>query len=100
MSGGSDIGVGDIVECVVNRLPTTLPPRGLVVGSTYRVTAVGVTPRGDSEPGVPWVRLAEVAVRPDRWGFRASWFKHIYRPRADLIESLLHKASEPERVES
>jgi hypothetical protein len=74
------IGPGDWVECICNRLPTTLPPIGLVVGRTYQVDAAGVTPDDDSQPGVPWVRLVGVLDRGDRWGFRASWFRPIAAP--------------------
>jgi len=71
------IGKGDWVECVANRLPTTLPPRGLVVGRVYRVEAAGVTPDTDSDPGVPWVRLVDCPSDPRKWGYRAAWFRPV-----------------------
>lgn len=71
------IGPGAWVECVRNRLPTTLPPRGLVVGRQYMVSAAGVTPPDDAEPGVPWVRLVGVPGNPRKWGFRAAWFRLV-----------------------
>lgn len=82
------IGPGDWVECVQNRHPTTLPPRGLIVGRCYMVSAAGVTPAHDVQPGVPWVRLVGVPDPAPKWGYRAAWFRPVYRPKADLIESL------------
>ena len=82
------IGPGDWVECVQNRLPTTAPPVGLVVGRVYRVEAAGVTPPDDREPNIAWVRLEGARCRDDRWGFRAAWFRPVYRPDASLIAGL------------
>lgn len=77
------------VECVQNRTPTTLPPRGLVIGAVYQVEAVGVTPPCDSQPGVPWVRLVKPLCRPDKWGFRGAWFRPVYRENPSLTAGLL-----------
>jgi hypothetical protein len=82
------IGPGDWVECVCNRLPTTLPPRGLVVGRVYQVEACGVTPASDSEPNVAWVRLVSPVCDPRKWGYRAEWFRPVYIQDERLIEGL------------
>lgn len=94
----SAIGKGDWVECIQNRLPTTQPPIGLVVGRVYRVEAVGVTGPDDQYPNTPWVRVFGAHVREGRDGFRLAWFKPVYAPNADLIERLKQPAP-PETVE-
>lgn len=66
---------GDRVRCIRNRLETTLPPVGLVVGRAYRVEATGLTAPDDKHPSVPWVRVSGVRVRDGKQGFRASWFE-------------------------
>lgn len=82
------IGKGDWVECVQNRLPTTAPPVGLIVGRVYQVEAAGVLPADDENPGVAWLRPCGVTMRPGKQGFRASWFRPVLTPKAELIESL------------
>jgi hypothetical protein len=91
------IGPGDWVECVSNQVAGCAPQTKLVVGRVYLVTKVGVTPPRDPYPNVPWVRLREVKEDPRRWGFRAEWFRPIYRPREELIEQLLQPVSETVR---
>lgn len=91
------IGPGDYVECIQNRLPTTLPPRGIVVGRIYRVTDTGVTPPDDKEPNKAWLRVDGAECRPDRWGFHAEWFRPVYKPQASLIQSLKQPAPEREQ---
>lgn len=83
------ISPGDFVECVQNRLPTTLPPIGLVVGRVYVVEALGVAPLEDVNPGVPWVRLQGVAPGKGKLGYRLEWFRPVYRPKAETFRSML-----------
>lgn len=75
---------GDQVVCIRNRLKTTQPPLGLVVGRLYVIDAVGVTDAQDSNPGVPWVRLRGVSMRADKLGFRASWFSLLPRSEPEF----------------
>lgn len=89
MSVSETFQPGDLVECLCNRTPETLPPRGLVVGGIYTVDAVGVTPPEDVHPNVAWVRLRECPPRPGKLGFRKAWFRLIHRPDATLIEGLI-----------
>lgn len=81
------IGPGDWVECV--RLGGPYPPgfdnRFLRVGQVYRVLSVVQTQRGDA------VELEEAThITPDGWRacFYLKCFRPIYRPKAELIESL------------
>lgn len=86
MSGA--IGPGDLVVCERNRLPTTQPPVGLVVGRIYRVEAVGYTDAEDAHPHQPWVRLRECPPRPGKLGFRAEWFRPVKGDATSLIQQL------------
>lgn len=93
------IGPGDWVECVENRLATTAPPLGLVVGRIYRVEAIGVTPPDDRCPDVAYLRLVGCPPRPGKLGFRAAWFRPVRRPgKSTLIRDLLTKAPEGEEA--
>ena len=93
------IGVGDWVECIQNRKPTTQPPIGLVVGRAYRVEAAGVTGADDDNPNTPWIRVEGARCRPDKLGFRAAWFKPIPRPSESLfLTRLMDVPADPEKV--
>lgn len=93
----SAIGPGDFVECICNQVAGCWPQDKLVVGRVYRVTKVGLTPPNDIYPDVPWVRLEGVQEDPRRWGFRAEWFRPIYRPNPGLIASLKQPAPDAVR---
>ena len=85
------IGPGDWVECVDTSAPNfpTLDPdkssRGLLTkGAIYQVEAVV-----PSRLNRPMLQLREVKTLRNEWGaFYAFRFRPVYRPKADLIESL------------
>jgi hypothetical protein len=94
------IGKGDWVECVdagpfrlFGLLPTRFPS-GLAKGSIYCVRNAWIdrrTPFG----GSIWVVTLE-GVRPGKgYAWALSRFRPIYRPRQDLIETLM---APPQRV--
>lgn len=90
MSGGADIGVGDWVECVDAQDFAHM----LSVGSVYRCESI--SPSGEFIRLVGVGRYCPILGAPGfcRWRFRP-----IYRPKSELLESLLHKADEPVREE-
>ena len=80
------IGPGDFVECVDARGAPEL-----TLGSIYMVRLIC------DDGGGCWLR--EVDPPPFHDGFFISRFRPIYRPKASLIQSLLHPAKEPIRQE-
>lgn len=92
----ADIGPGDWVEYV--GLPASLiPAPGVrvahVFGAIYRVTEVGRACTDGA--GRRWPSLRTTASNPHKSTPVAS-FRPVYRPRSDLIESLLTR--KPEEV--
>ncbi len=90
----SAIGPGDWVECVRDG-SAVHGWSPLTVGAIYRVRDLVE----EGYPGgrvVAGVTLHEVATPPGEVGFWIELFRPIYRPRADLIESL--KAPAPDAV--
>lgn len=90
------IGKGDWVECINDGGM----PQVVRIGAIYLVERVGDAPKS----GVPCLMLRGVChptVRTDsgRW-VRAEYFRPIYRPKPELLESLLRKADEPLKVDA
>lgn len=90
-----DIGPGDYVECDltgVRRAPSGEVAGGWPVhGGVYVVRAVGRynSPVWGDTPGIKLVGIyGRISGKRDAW-FPAKCFRPIYRPKADLIESLL-----------
>ena len=88
----ADIGVGDWVECVdATPFHHTYPT--LQLGALYCVREVAIDPSPRTPDRKNGVRLHGIYL-PKRQkdqaerGWRLSRFRPIYRPRADLIESL------------
>lgn len=95
----SAIGPGDFVECV-NAEPCALwGDPGLREGGIYQVEAVAM--RRDSVSGFEGAAVRLVGyVHPTTEGVRwlgADRFRPIYRPNADLIESLKQPAPDAVR---
>ena len=89
----SALGPGDFVECVdasdaihiILRDRHSVP---LVVGAVYRVREIDTTPTLDGEDGVVLWGIEMAAGGGWSRSFRISRFRPLYRPKADLIESL------------
>lgn len=90
------IGPGDWVECVdaSARIPYGPPP--LCLGSVYRVERV----EADVNGWGPGVWIVGIRAESPSGGFYADRFRPIYRPKSELLESLLHKADEPLKVDA
>ena len=86
------IGPGDWVECVDDRPCPVYGPSGLSRGAIYCVA--GVEAPAATLDGVA-VYLRDVRSRGPNGGFGLRRFRPIYRPSADLIESL---KAPPQRV--
>lgn len=90
----SAIGPGDWVECVDMRSPGRVGFRWLrgervpQEGSVYRVSDLWTDSNGEVVILVGWERVGASLEHGRRVGFRANRFRPIYRPKADLIESL------------
>ena len=88
------IGVGDFVECVNDAPHEWKGVKRLSLGSVYQVR--GFHPRGS-------IYLRGVVLPKGPKGIEAGWglprFRPIYRPKAELIQSLLAPApAKPVRV--
>lgn len=79
----ASIGPGDYVECVNVERMRGVSCRFLRLGAVYRVTWAG-----RSAFGVEILRVAGIELPPGKRGFQLERFRPIYRPKADLIESL------------
>lgn len=69
-------------------------PSGLRLGALYLVLAVVPTPLGWRDYGIPEI-VVQGVENPYGGGFKPDRFRPIYRPSADLIESLKQPAPEP-----
>lgn len=77
------IGPGDWVECVAIVAPEEGGVRaGFVVGELYCV--IEVINHSDGVPGLEFSNAPPSGVG----GWHSEYFRPIYRPKADLIESL------------
>lgn len=90
----SAIGPGDWVECInASPKPGTrkVDWRGptIEVGKLYRVTAAFVDGTGAPVILVGWERVKATRENGFRCGYHVDRFRPVYRPRTDLIESLL-----------
>lgn len=85
-----DIGVGDWVECICARTcGCGCFPAGtsvLILGKIYQVETV--CSHIEESPGLT---LVEVSTPGDHHCFPARDFRPIYRPKQELIESLMVK---------
>lgn len=80
------IGPGDWVECVDASACPAYGPTPLVVGLIYAVERIDG--RADVVGGVA-LHLVGVRSGGPQGGFGAFRFRPVYRPRTDLIETLL-----------
>lgn len=89
----ADIGPGDWVECVDDHPhinSSVSPDYRLQKGRLYRIADVrpaGAHPKPRTVYSADAVRL-EGDPLPEPYAWRIARFKPVYRPRADLIESL------------
>ena len=89
------IGPGDWVECVEASPCWFYGPTGLTRGALYEVCHVGP---GECESGFG-VWLVGFRSNGPRGGYGIHRFRKVYRPNADLIQSLLRPVpAEPETV--
>lgn len=94
------IGPGDFVECVDASITPGCGPHGLVAGRIYLVLAVEAVPPGFRDAGSPGLLIDGASPTTNECGipirlFRPERFRPLYRPSADLIESL---KAPPQRV--
>ena len=90
-----DIGPCDFVECVHEEpCDACGAASGLTVGSVYVVLEVGYWPISAFREA-PGVILMKPPVPPGHAAFPLDWFRPIYRPKGDFLESLKIKELEP-----
>lgn len=105
----SAIGSGDWVECIGcdDRKTVVVPRKSVTIkglgypqrGMLYQVREARVyhTPEGPDDGLRLFGIVASISGHPDAW-WSARGFRPIYRPKADLLASLMQPAPELERV--